>query len=288
METQQTTVGEKILEVMKLRGPVLPVHVTKAAECDILIASAHLSELASKKLIKISSLKVGGSPLYFLPGQESRLQDFTDNLHEKEKKAFDLLKHKKVLRDQDLDPVFKVAIREIKDFAIPLEVTHKGNMEIFWKWALSSNAEVEPLIKNALKIGIPETENDKKISDVGEIKRQEIKKEYVKKPKQIVEDLFWAKINNYFNRNKIEIIEKEIIKKNSEIELVIKIPSNVGDLTYFCKARSKKRIADSDMINAFVKGQLRKLPVLFLTDGELTKKGKEAMEKDFKLHFKQI
>ena len=60
------------------------------------------------------------------------------------------------------------------------------------------------------------------------------------------------------------------------------MPSAVGSLIYYCKARSKKRISDSDLSSAFVQGQLKKLPVLFLTKGELTKKAKEMLSKEFK------
>ena len=48
------------------------------------------------------------------------------------------------------------------------------------------------------------------------------------------------------------------------------------------KAMSKKKIDHADLALAFVQGQLKKLPILFLTAGELTKKAKEMLQKDFK------
>ena len=122
---------EKIIQLIKSKGPVIPAQISKEIETNIIMASAYLSELSSNNLVKISNIKIGGSPLYYLPGQEHKLQDFANNLHEKEKKSYDLLKQKKILRDLNLDPVVRVTLRQIKDFAIPLKVDYKGNSEIF-------------------------------------------------------------------------------------------------------------------------------------------------------------
>ena len=74
---------EKILSFIKGKGPVLPVEVAKHIDSNILMASAHLAELSSNGKLKISNVKVGGSPLYYLPGQEAQLQKFADSLEEK-------------------------------------------------------------------------------------------------------------------------------------------------------------------------------------------------------------
>ena len=68
---------ERIVEIVKQKGPVLPVHISKEIGSDILMASAHLAELTASKRLKISTIKVGGSPLYYLQGQEEMLQKFT-------------------------------------------------------------------------------------------------------------------------------------------------------------------------------------------------------------------
>ena len=143
---------DKILEVVKIKGPVLPVLISKEIGSDILMASAHLAELTASGKLKISTIKVGGSPLYYLAGQELMLEKYTDNMNDKEKKAFDLLKEHKILRDSEQQPVIRVALREIKDFAIPLNVNYNNNKEIFWRWHLISNEDAEPLIKSKLEI----------------------------------------------------------------------------------------------------------------------------------------
>ena len=69
-------VREKIIAFVKIRGPVLPVQVSKEVKLDILMSSAYLSELVSNKKLKISYLKIGGSPLYYAQGHEASLQNF--------------------------------------------------------------------------------------------------------------------------------------------------------------------------------------------------------------------
>ncbi|MFW9876277.1 MAG: hypothetical protein ACFFG0_24535 [Candidatus Thorarchaeota archaeon] len=301
---------QKILDLIKIKGPVIPSNISKEINQDLLMASAHLSELSSAGKLKISSLKIGGTPLYYLPEQQHMLQNFSDNLHEKEKKAFDLLKEKKVLRDREQEPVIRVALREIKDFAVPLQVTYQNNKELFWKWSLLSNEETQTIIKSLLEQKISEKKEetkDKKI--IEEPKIPEKKKEESEQQQKIIEkepepkekiveglkkkpenkqqkkqpkDNFFEDLNEHFNKNNIVIKTKEIIRKNSEIDFILEIPSKIGNLEYYCKSKNKKRVSESDLSSAYVQGQIKKLPVLFLMKGELTKKAKEMLNQEFK------
>jgi hypothetical protein len=99
------------------------------------------------------------------------------------------------------------------------------------------------------------------------------------------DDKFFAKVKSFFDSSGIQITEFSIMKKSLEYDFVISLPSNVGSLTYYCKAKSKSKISDSDLSTAFVKGQIKRLPVLFITQGELTKSAKELASKEFKSMF---
>ena len=103
-----------------------------------------------------------------------------------------------------------------------------------------------------------------------------------KLPEENITSPFINELEKYFSKNSIEIIEKTVIRKASEMEYVIKVPSNVGSLVYFCKAKAKKKVNDGDLSSAFIQGQTKKLPVLFLTKGELTKKAKEMLDNEFR------
>jgi len=288
---------DKILEIVKAKGPVLPVQISKEIGTNILVASAHLAELTASNKLKISAIKVGGSPLYYLAGQEAMLQKFTANMNDKEKKAFDLLNQNKVLRDSEQEPVIRVALREIKDFAIPLNVNYNNNREIFWKWYLTANDYAEQLIKFKLEIEKPvEKKAEEKAKE--EIRKEEIKEKIEENPLQSVqkqlqlkekkepkkykgkEDDFSKNIIKFFEKNKINVISTEIIKKGSEIDFIIEIPSAVGNLQYYCKAKNKKRVSDSDLSNAYIKGQFKKLPVIFLSTGVLSANAQEMIGKE--------
>jgi len=293
-----TDAREKILQLIRIKGPIIPAQISKEINTNILMASAYLSELSSNNLVKISNTKIGGSPLYYLPGQEHRLQDFANKLHEKEKKSYELLKQNKVLRDTILDPVSRVTLRNIKDFAVPLKVDYQDKSEIFWKWYLISNKEAEELIKIQLTPSKKTEEKKKEVQkplkedEQKEIKpiQKEVKKEIKPIKKEVaLADEFDDKVQHYFSRNKINIIDKKIIRKNKEIELLVEIPSSVGDLKYFCKAKNKMKINDGDFSSAYMQGQSKNLPVLFITTGKLTKKANEMLEKEFKgLKVKQL
>ncbi|MBI2650386.1 hypothetical protein HYX04_03655 [Candidatus Woesearchaeota archaeon] len=291
---------ERIVDIIKVKGPVLPVQISKEIGSNILMASAHLAELTASSRLKISTIKVGGSPLYYLAGQEEMLQKFTGNMNDKEKKAFDMLQQSKILRDAEQEPVIRVALREIKDFAVPLNVTHSDNKEIFWKWYLTPNEEAEKLITQILQI--LEKPVEKKMEE--KIPRQEIKEQKLievvqkeiklkKEPRKYKprdkEDNFLKDIAKFFEKNKISVISSDIIKKNSEMDFIVEIPSVVGNLQYYCKARNKKRISDSDLSSAYVKGQFKKLPILVISTGDLSTKAQEALAKELNnITFKKI
>lgn len=298
---------EKIIEFIKIKGPVLPVQIAKEIGSNILMASAHLAELTASGRLKISAIKVGGSPLYYLANQEEMLQKFVGNVNEKEKKAYDLLSQDKVLRDSGQEPVIRVALREIKDFAVPLNVNYNNNKEIFWKWYLTSNEEAERLIKVKLNIVDKPTERreeapirgeepkDQEAEKPIEAVQKDMKDETPKKrPKgRLVQkdrdDNFLQKVTNFFGKNNIIIKNSETIKSNSEIEFIIDIPSVVGNLQYYCKAKNKRKVSDSDISNAYVKGNFKKLPVLIISTGDLSAKAKEILSKELNnVTFKKI
>ena len=92
---------EKIISYLKKEGPSLPIKISKELEMSSLFISAFLSELSKQKRIKVTSLKVGGSPLYFVEGQEEKLENFYKYLHPKEAEAFQLLKKHKILNFEE-------------------------------------------------------------------------------------------------------------------------------------------------------------------------------------------
>jgi len=242
-------------------------------------------------MLKLSYLKTGSSPLYFLPGQEDQLLRFTSHLNEKDQQTVTLLQDKKILKDSDQSPLVRVSLREIKDFAQPLQVEHNGSSDIFWKWFLISQEEAEEKIRRIItpqkhkeilkkepqqKLKQPEKQLPaKKVIE----KTKETTKPFIDKT---IPDDFLKEIYAYFEKKHICVISHTIIKKKSEIDFVLEMPSAVGTLTYYCKAKNKKRVSETDLSHAFVQGQFQKLPVLFLHLGKLTKKAEEYVSTQLK------
>lgn len=311
---ENSKVPGKVLELVKLNGPVIPTQISSEIGTSSLLVSAILSELVSNSTLKISSVKVGGTPVYYAPGQEEKLQNYTKYLHEKEVKAYDLLKSEKILRDSVLDPVIRVALRNIKDFAVSIKVSDSGNSELFWKWYLLPNAEAEQLIRNVLQKGEERTVSSEKESAPGtpeaEVKpkaelepsgsetsgklsgteniHETPKPQSVpavpkkKTPAQKTKTgEFAKKVAKYFSQNRIEIIRKLEGSKRSEDEFIISVPTPVGDVKYYAKAKDKKTCNEGDLSMAFVQGQNRKMPVLFIASGKITKKAGEMLQKEF-------
>lgn len=323
---------DKIMAFLKLRGPSVPADIARQLKTDTFFAGAHLSTLLEKNQISVSNIKVGSSPLYFIKDQKYKLETFAKHLGEKNKRTFDLLKEKKILRDKNQDPLTRVSLRNIKDFSVQLNVNLNGNKEIFWKFYSIKDEEASSLIKAILNPPIikkqPQTiEKPKEIKQekketipIKEIKKEqpvikekpiepiktepikEIKKEQPvikEKPiepvqeklihepikeqeKPIVKGEFYNLIASRFIQKNIIIQKTEMIKKNKEYDFIVKIPSSAGELTYYCKARSKKRVNEGDLSSAILKAQSKHLPALFLTEGDLTKKAEKSLNEELK------
>jgi hypothetical protein len=108
------------------------------------------------------------------------------------------------------------------------------------------------------------------------------------KPKEREKD-FEKTIISFLNKKEINIIEKQTIKKNRELNFVVRVPSNMGDLMYFVKAKNKKKVNEGELLLAFTEGQNLKLPTIYVTNAETTKKAINYMENNMKgLLYKKI
>ena len=263
----------QVLEFLQKEGPSYPVKIAQGLGRESFFVGAVLSELIEVKSIKLSNAKVGGSRVYYIPGQEEKLEMLYEYLPDAEKKAYDLLKEKEVINAKETTPVMRIALSNIPDFSKPINI----NGEPAWQWHLSKQLPTQA--KQLLKqIKRPE-ENQTKI--VPETKIQ---------PKAKKEDTFSKDVETFFIKSNIKILEKEIVRKNSESNFVIRIASQIGHLEMFVCAKNKKKISDQDIMLAHQKGQNKKMPTLFLTTGEHTKKSKEYLEKTLKgfMIFKKI
>lgn len=287
---------EHILRTIRMKGPSLPVQIAKTLETSPLFASAFLSELYSDKSIKISNMKVGNSPLYFVEGQEKQLEKFVQYLNEREKEAYYLLKEKGILNDLKQLPVMRVALRAIKDFAIPMRVRINEEVKLFWKFFQLSDEDLKDKIQDIL--GIPkerrerekkEKEEKKKLEEkeapkpkekpkVEEIQKQTQEKETPKlKPVKKIESEFIDSIKAHLLEKEIQLLES-ISEKKKEFISKIRIDTLFGKQEYLLFAKDKKRINENDLNLAIQKAQTEKMPAIFISHGELEKSASEHLK----------
>lgn len=278
MPTQDTTeIKQNIVNVLRNRGPCLPVHISSEVKISALFASAFLSELLSEKQLKLSYMRVGNSPLYLLPGQEPLLERFAHHLKSKEKEAFLLLKEKKILKDSEQHPAIRVALRNIRDFAIPF----RKDIEIYWRYltvpeiGLKQESEKEISLEIPIKEKILDIFEDDQPKEIKQIppKIKSEKKKISKKKTTKKNDIFFNKVKEFLSSKFITIIEVENLSKN---ELILRIKSKGKENVLF--AYNKTRINEADIIKASKKANEIKLPYILLSKGGPLKKVENLLE----------
>ena len=90
--------------------------------------------------------------------------------------------------------------------------------------------------------------------------------------------LSWLPVASNSASKEIEIDQKEVIRKNAELNLIAKVPSVLGTVTHFCKIEKKRICDEKDLSAAYVEAQVKKLPLLFLYIGTISKKAQELLE----------
>ncbi len=292
MPTQDAAhIKEKIISLFQRNGPSLPIHVAKETGLSLLFSSAFLSELLSEKKIKLSNMRVGSSPIYFLPEHESQLEKFAHHLKSKEKDAFILIQAKKILKDSQQEPAIRVALRSIRDFAIPF----KNDDEIYWRYFTTTEEEIRNMFEekpiapspqvnpspSTQSLPNPEPEKEEKIipqEDQIESNEQEKvtltlqkkekpKKTVQKKKPQKQDDKFFNKLKESLSSKGIEILDIENVSKNG---IILKVKEHKKEKLLI--AFNKKKIDESDIIKAAKEAKNAALPYSIFSLGEPSKK----------------
>ncbi len=125
---------DSILQLLEQRGPLVPNDVKKVLGGDTIIIGATLAELSSRKLVKLTSIKKGGSPYYYLPGQENQLESIIDHLPPREKELVEFLKKERVVQDNRLEVYQRATLRQLKDFAKEFKATTIEGEILFWRY----------------------------------------------------------------------------------------------------------------------------------------------------------
>ncbi len=189
----------------------------------------------------------------------------------KEKETYLFLKEKKFLKDKELEPAIRVAIREIKDFAIPFYIDE----EIWWRYFTENKSKVrerekigeKPKIEGQEKV--IEEKSDEKDLDIfakEEKPKKEIKKKAIVKRAKPGEK-FLEKVKEFLSKSSVEIINIEGIKKE---ELILRV--RIHGEEQLLIAYNKKKIGEKEILSASKKALEFNLKYSVLSLGELPKK----------------
>lgn len=93
---------------------------------------------------------------------------------------------------------------------------------------------------------------------------------------------FHSEILRYFSKINIQIIYQEQLTKNRDYEFVVMVPSAVGSMEMYCRARNKKKLTEGDVAPALLKAKIKDLPCIFLSNGDFSKKSLQVIDKEYK------
>jgi len=278
---------ERIFSLIRAAGPSLPVRIASETKLAPLFASAFLSELYGERRIKISGLRVGSSPLYYIPGQEDMLENFIQHLNQRERDAFLILKEKKVLEDNKLEPVVRVALRAIPDFAIPLRIKTNNDSKMFWRYHLLSEADAIKMITSHKtpveeKKAEPQTVKEKPKEKLVEIKyikeakeakeNQEIKETKEAKKTNESEGISISSAARSYIERKGLVLIAIVSEKKREFHAKVHSSSMFGPQQYYLLAKDKKKFSQTDVKSLIDVAQKEKMPGILLCQGEADKK----------------
>jgi len=423
--------SDDILKIVKMKGPVLPTHIARDAKLSLLFAGAYLAELVSNKKALVSNVKIGSSPVYYVQGQEAKIEYYMKYLEQPEQVAVEKLKLNQVLDDNLLDPVTRVALRNSPDFAVPVKVNTSASIELYWKWYLLPNDAAEQIIRQkvmdkmelakpqietpvaqviapqqTISVPVPELKKEESVEknqelqkvkrvrqkkielpaqikeplqekskeditliretvkqtpklkeepkvveqpnlvvvqekalteshsqpekkaikrkaklklenimqqELGQEQKVEIKteikqikaeikpeqkviktemketikeavKEQIEEPitkeisKPSITDVLLNKVRSNFEAKGIIISDFTIISKDKELDMVVKLPSPIGEISYFCKVKKKPLATENDLYAAMISAQQKGLPALFIATGNINKKAKDMLD----------
>ena len=268
--TRLQLIKTKILDFISRNGPTLPVRLTSIIEKDTMFVGAILSELLSNKQLKITHAKIGGSRLYYRPGQEEKLSILYTHLPMREQEAYNLLKEKRYINNADLEPAIRVAMKNLEDFAVP---SQQGDQSI-WRWH-AAPPQVLPQ-QPTPQVLQPQQQPAPQQRLMPSITLQQPQQ---KKKTEDKSSAFLETLTSFMKARSIATLSTETEKKNREYVYTVELPSSIGPLHMLLIAKNKKLLNENDLILAHNLGQSKKLPTLLITPGQLNKKAQLYREK---------
>lgn len=337
---QSPNILDRILELVQKTGPVLPVDIASKLGLDSFLASAYMQQLVEQGRLSVGKERIGGSQIFFTPGQESSAAAKVKALVEAGKKTARMFAKEvpsnpevQKKRDEFAARLSEIESKEKKSKLVephavlqpghkvmPITIKHVSEevgsvperavgglmmpkpkiVEEIKPAPKEKEKEPEPVVTEVEevhyekpKLEVPEPAPEPEAAEELKPKspfREAIEKTFLKKPEKPVEPcpLVDAALAMLVDSGS-EIISKELTKKGKEANITFDLPTKLGNLRMLAVVRNKKSITEADLSMAYTEGTNKKIPVLFVTNGKLTKLAQSYLQViSGLLKFKQV
>ena len=289
---------EKVLAVIEKLGPVQPIDVRRELrEGDSMLIGAILSEMAANGMVAISKTRRGGSPFYYDPAKPETLEQIAQYLGEKDRRTHELLKERGVLREDELEPLTRVSLGNIPDFSRRFTMALNGTEVAFWRHHLVPEQEAcvrahppAPAAPVGNAVTTPAPEPTKKTT----VRKRAIAKRPRKSAASVapatvaqqatlapIVDALAERVKARFGSG--AVTELVVLKADVEVVCVHTGPGPHGPFRTFVYACAK-RLTEKAVLAQLLVARGRGMPLLVLSEDDLSKKLMELFDETPNVH----
>jgi len=295
----------EIVGILEKIGPSFPAQISREMRRDLMLVSAVLSEMKSKDKIKATTRPVGSSLIYYLEKDEAEAKNILfKSLNDIEKKFVLMMKNYGAVYSEELGSQERFLAKNLRDFIIEKSLkinNYEKNVfyfvnlndiqavEIIRKRTEPSNEKEEKSLQKTIEDNV-EKNLEKPLKEISEMDKAEERnpqktlKQIPEKPKEENNEIkfnsdFEKKIGSFFENKSMSVKKSLGDKKNPVYIASLSYP--LGEQEFYVSAKSKKSIKEEDILLLFCEAKKMKLPLLFITNGNLTKKCDEYVKKEF-------
>jgi len=278
---------DKILDLIKQLGPMLPVEISSKIGVDSFMAKAFLMELVEEGKISQSKEKLAESPMYYLHGQERQVVMKMENIKQQHSKTARTYAPTSVSENPEIQAKREAFAKRLAE--IQAKEQQRKTMPAIQPRPLAKIAN-RPVYKprplpppTHIPVSKPITPPPTMPSNLPDF-QSEPEPEYKPEAERTFIDkaMDWLKMEGY------EIVE-EISAKKTEMELLVKVYTDFGKVNFYAKIKQKKIITEADLMAVYAGAMEQKCPAVLLTNGKLAKSAENFLnEKGWIVKVKQL
>jgi hypothetical protein len=292
-DAAEQIIRQKVMDKMELAKPQIetPVAQVIAPQQTISVPVPELKKEESveknqelQKVKRVRQKKIELPAQIKEPLQEKSKEDIT-LIRETVKQTPKLKEEPKVVEQPNLVVVQEKALTESHSQPEKKAIKRKAKLKLenIMQQELGQEQKVE--IKTEIKQIKAEIKPEQKVIKT-EMKEtiKEAVKEQIEEPitkeisKPSITDVLLNKVRSNFEAKGIIISDFTIISKDKELDMVVKLPSPIGEISYFCKVKKKPLATENDLYAAMISAQQKGLPALFIATGNINKKAKDMLD----------